>query len=399
MAYSPRSASGGRFARPTPSGEEPLSRSAPLEPRAARRICICSSTAFWGGGEKWCLDTGIELARRGHDVSLTVFPGSELERRARARGLPLQSFAITGRSWANPLFLRRAAGMLRANGIDTIIFNGPKDVKAMGIASYAAGVPTRVYRRHVPLPIRGHAVNRFLINRVLTRIVANSEATRAAVLGGLEGALDSARIDVVWNGVDLQATNGAWKEHRSLRSADACVVGHVGRLTPEKGHLELLSVARRLVDDGVRFRLLLAGEGPLEQELRATIDRLDLEAHVKMLGFVDDIPAFFGSVDVLAFPSRWEGFGYSVVEAAAAGVPTVAFDVSSMGELVVDGETGLLVTPRDLDAYAAGIARLAGDAELRTGMGRRARRRVETSFRLGPVTSALEASMWGPEGD
>lgn len=356
---------------------------------------MCNSTPSWGGGEKWCLDTARELRRLGHTVSMVVLPDSALAERAQEEGFAAHELNVTGRSWLNPMFLRKAARMLESDGVDTIILNGSRDVKAFGIASWMAAIHTRVYRRHIPVPIRSNAVNRFLCTRVLTRVIANSNATRDATLSRLEGVLDPGIVDVVPNGIDVDAFDRATAAQVRPRADDCVVLGHVGRLTAEKGQRELLEGARLLVESGVHFRLLIAGDGELRSELSASVQELGLASHVEFLGFVENVSAFMKSIDVFLFPSRWEGFGYAVIEAAAAGVPTVAFDVFAMPEVIEDGKTGLLGPAGDVAGYAACVARLAREAARRQEMGSAARRRVEVHYRLDRVTRQLEESMWG----
>lgn len=328
-------------------------------------------------------------------MSMVVFPDSALAERAHQEGFQALELGVTGRSWFNPMLLRKAARRLAADGVDTIILNGSRDVKALGIASWMAGVPTRVYRRHIPVPIRGNMVNRFLCTRVLTRVIANSGATREATLSGLEGALEPGNVDVVSNGIDLDAFDRANSGSPEPRSDDRLILGHVGRLTAEKGQRELLDVAKLLVQSGIHFRLLIAGDGELGSELRARVQELGLASTVEFLGFVEDVHDFMRSIDVFLFPSRWEGFGYAVIEAAAAGVPTVAFDVFSMPEVIEDGETGLLAPAGDVASYRDSVVRLARDVSRRKEMGQAARHRVERHYRLRHVTRELETSMWG----
>ncbi|MFL5934773.1 MAG: glycosyltransferase, partial [Gaiellaceae bacterium] len=145
----------------------------------------------------------------------------------------------------------------------------------------------------------------------------------------------------------------------------------VGRLSAEKGILELVQAA-----DGMK--LTVAGDGPLRGRVPAA------------LGFVPhhELPPLFERAAVVAVPSHREGFGVACAEAMAHGRPVVASAVGGLLDLVVDGETGVLVRPRDVPALRAALERVLGDPELRRRMGEAGRRRVQERFSWPAVTDA-----------
>jgi glycosyltransferase involved in cell wall biosynthesis len=145
---------------------------------------------------------------------------------------------------------------------------------------------------------------------------------------------------------------------------------YAGRLSPEKGILDLLAAA-----DG-DVKLTVAGDGPLR-------DRVP-----QALGFVphDELGPLYERAAVVAVPSHREGFGVVCAEAMAYGRPVVAGAVGGLLDLVVDGETGLLVPPRDVAALREALHRLLADEELRRRLGENARRRVREHFSWARVT-------------
>jgi glycosyltransferase involved in cell wall biosynthesis len=165
--------------------------------------------------------------------------------------------------------------------------------------------------------------------------------------------------------------------------ADARVLLAVCRLEPQKG----VDVAVRALP-AVRERhpgaeLVVLGEGPERERLRALADGLEVPVH--LLGRVPDVAAWLRRADVLVHPVRWEGFGLAVLEAMLAELPVVATRVSSMPELVADGETGLLVAPDDPGALAAAVARALDD---RVGLGATGRRRARECFSVERMAAA-----------
>src|SRR5690606_33724859 len=115
--------------------------------------------------------------------------------------------------------------------------------------------------------------------------------------------------------------------------------------------------------------LLIAGDGPLRTQLEAEAAALGLGDAVRFLGWRDDVAQLMHAFDLLLVPSIWEGFGLVILEAMTHQLPTVASAVSAIPEIVVDGETGLLVPPRDVDALAGALVSLFVDVPLRKHMG------------------------------
>jgi glycosyltransferase involved in cell wall biosynthesis len=161
-------------------------------------------------------------------------------------------------------------------------------------------------------------------------------------------------------------------------------VGIASRLIPGKGHDLLLSAFRSAQTDATDLRLLIAGDGALRPKIERMSEGLDA-GMVRTLGFVADIRAFMGACDIIVFPTLpvlGEGFGLAVLEAMAAERPVVATKVASLGEIVADGETGILVSPSDPGQLASALARLGMDARLRKQMGIAGHRRAKEVFGL-----------------
>jgi glycosyltransferase involved in cell wall biosynthesis len=125
---------------------------------------------------------------------------------------------------------------------------------------------------------------------------------------------------------------------------------------------------------------VIAGDGSLRAELEAAAQTLNLADRVHFLGWRSDPYAIFAALDLLLAPSLWEGFGLVFLEAMALGVPILSTRVSAIPEVVIDGETGWLVPPRDPDAIAAALRKALSDPALLRARGDNGRRRLETEF-------------------
>lgn len=191
--------------------------------------------------------------------------------------------------------------------------------------------------------------------------VSNALAAIARRLGGGE-------VRVIPNGVDVPAAIVPEKSPPSVLYA--------GRLSKEKGVLELVEAARGLP-------LVVAGDGPLRKQVpgaRGFVPRAELER-------------LYGEAAVVACPSRREGFGVACLEAMAHGKPVVASAVGGLLDLVLDGVTGVLVPPRDPAALRAALERVLGDEALRRRLGAAARERARAEFGWDSVTTALLSAL------
>jgi glycogen(starch) synthase len=220
-----------------------------------------------------------------------------------------------------------------------------------GAVAAAAGRPfvVQLWGTDVELARRAPWLARRVLRRAQLAICASQELAAAA------RELGAGTVRVIPTGVDVPDSVGP--------PDDPPHVLYAGRLSPEKGVLELVEAAHGLP-------LVVAGDGPLRDRVPGA------------LGFVphDELLRLYERAAVVACPSRREGFGVVCAEAMAYGRPVVAAAVGGLRDLVVDGETGLLVPPGDVPALRAALERLLGDAGLRRRLGDAGHARARGSF-------------------
>ncbi len=149
----------------------------------------------------------------------------------------------------------------------------------------------------------------------------------------------------------------------------------VANLRREKDYPNLLRAARLALARHPGLVLLAVGQGPLEDEVRALHRNSGLGERVRLLGYRTDVPDLLAASDVFVLASAYEGLPVSIMEAMAAGLPVVATAVGGVPEAVVDGETGVLVPPRDADRLSHALVSLARDEPTRHRMAEEARER------------------------
>jgi len=200
---------------------------------------------------------------------------------------------------------------------------------------------------------------------------------------------------VIHNGVDLRRYAVSMQRERRVR---ATVIGVTSRLWAGKGVDVLLHAMRILRGRNARepVRLLVAGGGPEQQALEELAASLGIEDDVNMVGWVEDLPAFWQQCDVAVVPSdTWiESFGMAAVEPMACGLPVVATLNGGLCDVVDDGVTGLIVPPGDASDLAQALARYASDPALRERHGAAGRVRAERHFDIKQTAQAY-ASLFG----
>jgi glycosyltransferase involved in cell wall biosynthesis len=158
-----------------------------------------------------------------------------------------------------------------------------------------------------------------------------------------------------------------------LGVGDGFLIVSTGRLAEQKGLEYLVRAAAQLRDDLPGATVVLAGEGPLERPLQRLVAELGLEDTVRLVGFRADVGDLLAAADLVALPSLWEGLSVSLLEAMAAGKPVVTTTIGSNREVTNDGETAVLVPPRDPSALAEAIRTLAADRDRLERLGSRGR--------------------------
>ena len=358
------------------------------------RVLHLITTLEPGGTETLLLTLARAQAALGLEIEIAVLRDpAPLEPAFRAAGfvvhrLKLRRALAPGAFSRLTRLLRRGRFDVLHTHLDLADLYGP-------FAARRAGVPIVVSSRHNTDEWRTRRTWKrgpFLLwERAAHRRVDAALAVSAAVRDFLvrEEGLAADRFRVVHNGIDLEAWRAPASRVEARRRLAAfvgvpeaelesrAVVGFVGRLAPQKGADLLLEAAALLPREA---RVVIVGDGPQAEALRRRAARPDLVGRVLFAGRREAVPQWLPGFDLLAVPSRWEGFGLAAVEGLAAGVPVVAADVDGLREVIAEQEGGLLVPPGDAGALAGALAGLLGDPERRSALGRAGRERAFRRF-------------------
>jgi glycosyltransferase involved in cell wall biosynthesis len=324
----------------------------------------------WRGGQRQALFLVRYLHQKGFPLVFVVQPESPLHEKASEAGLPV--LPIKMRSELDPIAMIRLAVAMKRRKCRLVHFH---DAHGLGVGSTSAslaGVPLRVISRRVDFPLPQNILSRRKYRKDVDVIIAISEGVKEVLV---KGGIAPANIEVIPSGIDFspfrEVTSRDFLRREFSFASDDYLVGIVAHLEDHKGHKYLIKAAELLKAQAPNIRIVVVGEGSLKFELTKQVRELHVEDLVFFLGFRDDVPRILASLDLFVLSSHLEGLGSSIMDAMASRLPVVATRTGGIPEVVVDGETGLLVPPRDPAALAEGILRLYRDRELAKKLGQR----------------------------
>ncbi|HEX8200995.1 MAG TPA: glycosyltransferase [Isosphaeraceae bacterium] len=288
--------------------------------------------------------------------------------------------------------LRRLGGLLRREGVGLVHAHQYTPFFYAAAARLGAARPPIAFTEHGRTFPDYRRPKRVVANRLLLRwrdrVVGVGHDVRRALVEH-EG-IPPGRVEVIYNGIDMAPIAPADDPEARDRARRELGVGpedfvaiQVARLDPVKDHPLALRALARVVARRPEARLVVVGEGPEAETIRGEVRRLGLDGAVRLLGLRGDVPALLAGANLGLLTSRSEGIPLTVIEAMAAGLPVLATRVGGLGEVVADGQTGLLVPPGDDGALADAWLRLADDPDLRRQMGAQGRRRAVADFSEG----------------
>ena len=334
------------------------------------------------GGPQQVIYLVKALAERGHDNVIVCPPGSGIDNVARAEGIHVRNLFCAGD--LDLPFAYRLKQYLDEKQPDIVHCHSRRGADILGgLAASFADIPAVVSRRVDNTEMRVMASVRY---RPFRKIIAISEAI-AGVLR--ENGVADERLVVIRSAVDTEAFAVAPDRavfNREFNVTDEhFVVAAAGQLIPRKGHRHLLQAVADLKDRYPSLRLVLFGEGYLNNQLRDQTATLGLGGVVQFAGFRDDLDDYLGCFDLFAHPSLAEGLGVAALKAAAAGIAVVGYAAGGLIEAIADGRTGMLVPAGDIEALGSAIAQLIDDDARRAAMGAAGRERMQKEFSIATM--------------
>lgn len=340
-----------------------------------------------GGGEVHLLALLRELPRRGVDPIVVCASGSALADAAAAiDGVEVVAVEFKPSSMVWP------AGALvdRLRGVDVVHGTGfmTNIISRRVGRRLGAVVVNTVHVVPGAARLDGESWSKSLVRAGLDRstrsgvhrYIAVSTAVASGLMSdGVQGDL----IAVVPNGVDVQALRLSAAMPLAVPLGEGRPrIGYVGRLERVKGIEYFVWAAARILEDVPEARFIVAGSGSLQDAVERWVVDLGVDGRFELLGHVSSIPPLLAALDVVVVPSLSEASGLTAMESLAVGVPVVATRVGGLPDVIVDGETGLLVPSSDAEAIAVAVEGLVCDPERGRKLSAAGARRVEECFTI-----------------
>ncbi len=356
------------------------------------------TASTWRGGQNQVLLTVLGLREIGQRSALIAHPEGELRRRAE-EGPDLIPFAPRGEMDLTAAW--RLSRILKRLKPDIVHAHDPHGLAmaslalSLGGSSTAKGrAPALVASRRVDFHLKGNSLSRWKHRQVDCFITASEAIRRILIADGVP----EEQVVTVHEGIDVErvASVPAVDVHEAFwLPHHAPVVGNIAALVPHKGQRYLIEAAHLVVQEIPDARFVILGEGELREQLERQVRDHHLEKHVLLPGFRTDVMGCLKSFDVFVMSSVTEGLGTSLLDAMACSRPIVATRAGGIPEVIPEGETGLLVPPRDAAALAQAIVMLLNDAPRRDRMGAAGLAHVRERFtveRMVAETAAVYAA-------
>ena len=344
------------------------------------RIILVITAMGCGGAERQLAWLGNQLSRKGHNVGLRVLHGSksffdldqEVGTRYFSEDHPQEAIALR-RFIRRPAWLRQ---QIVAEQPDVVL----SFIDVANVVTLWAGrsvecpivVAERIHPPPHTIPLWYAILRRFLYPRA-SRVVVQTEETAEWA----RKWLDPSRVVTIPNPVLAPARAGPHSSQSPLPRGKHWMVG-VGRLSEQKCFDKLIDVFAEIASIHSNWHLVILGEGPERASLENRLRQHNLEGRVEMPGVVKNPEDYLRASDIFVLTSRYEGFPNVLCEAMACGLPVVSFDCPvGPGEIIVDGEDGLLVPAGDVSALAAALRRLIAKPDEAARLADRATKVIE----------------------
>ncbi len=347
-----------------------------------------------GGAERVIANIATGLNKQNFDMGAwCITRGGEIADELNEKGIKVKVLGII--SYYNPLNILKLARLLKNAKPDIVHTHGYFASVIGRIAAKIAGILILI--NHVHSTYWDYRKRHILMEKFLSifthKIICCSKAVEDFVRD--YERIKPSKTVVIYNGVD-EGNFSTFKNGSSAKAqlgvdSGVSLVGTVSSLAPHKGHKYLIQAAPMILDIFPSTKFLIVGDGILREKLEEQVKNLNLISNVIFTGTRKNIPDLLSAMDIFVLPScSREGLGISIIEAMAAEKPVVATDIGGIPDVVKNGETGLLVLPRNSEALAQAIIELLRNPKKANTMGKKGRIRFQEKFTNKRMLSEVE---------
>lgn len=353
------------------------------------KILHTEASCGWGGQEIRILEEARGLIGRGHEVSIACPQHARIAEEAPRFGVPITPLPIEFKTLAGFFALRKHIASLRPQVVNS---HSSADSWLTALACATISQPPSIVRtRHISAKVAGNPFNQWLY-RSATAVVTTGLSLRRHLIERL--ALEPSRVRSIPTGIDMQRFAPSDKEAaRQALGLDPShrYIGIVATLRSWKGHLFLLDAFARLKRPDLR--LVIVGDGPLRGPIEERVAALGLADRIVLTGQRNDPERWLPALDIFCLPSYAnEGVPQALLQAMACRLPIVTTPVGAILEAVTDGESALVVPPKDSVALADALERLLDNPGLAGALGAKAYGRANADYSLPTMLDGMETT-------
>jgi glycosyltransferase involved in cell wall biosynthesis len=337
----------------------------------------------WGGGEKWTVEAAAWFRDQRHQTAVASWPDSMLLQAAKRRELETIEFKFAGDF--DPFATARAKRVLKQYRPDCVVVNFNKEAWLFGRAARSLKIP--VLARHGFPLLQNKIHHRYLLKRLITKLVVNAESIRE---GYLSLGLDASKAIVIHNGAkEVEAAKGELRTRFKINNDEILILA-AGRLESQKRFDRVIELAKVLCPANKNLRFVILGSGPLREELQRQIDSQQLSDQVQLGKFLRNFAGAVHDADLFLLTSDNEGSPNVLLEAMAAGVCCLATPVGAVPQIFGEEFPNQIIDANNLYTTAQRITQLAANADELRRIGDAMSQRVRNHFSFDKSMRAFE---------
>ena len=366
-------------------------------------ILHTESSHGWGGQEIRVLTESRELIRRGHQVLVAADADSLIAKRAADYGVPVHRLRLKKKRFAE---IRAMVAAINGLKPDVISTHSSTDHWVVATAClFTQQKPAVIRTRHVSAPVSRGMGTRWLYRSACAAIVTTGESIREHLTH--DGLVAKEKVFSIPTGIDLNffKSTGQQQSRARIRSrvainADGLLFGNIATLRSWKGQHDLIQAFALIAADLPKAQLLIVGDGPQAERLRALVATLGLTQRVFFAGHQADVRDYFDALDVFVFPSYAnEGIPQAILQAMAYGLPIITTSAGAIEEAVSGYAGAVIVAPRNVSQLADAMLAAAKTAPSRIAISQSLLNRISIDAMADRMTAIYQGLIISPHSE
>lgn len=374
-----------------------MSSSDSIMPASPLRLAlVCFSTA-WGGLEMKLVEIAFELSKRRHYVCIVAPKQSPIIQESQKKGLQYEE--VSPRFKYFDLFAaNQLKNVISQHAVDLLIAGQSKDVSTVLFAAKMARRGKLIFIQQMQFDHpKKDLFHRWTYGGIARWLTLTHQMRESVLRNTIINPKDVIVFPLGLNLTDFNPSRYSLKQTRRELGlpTDSFILAVIGRLDPQKGQEFFIRAIPQVLAHNAKAYFLIIGQETQGEEgyakrLRDLVSQFGVQNVTRFLPHTNNVPHLLSAIDVLILPSISETFGYVLIEAMAMGKPVIATSAGGVPEIVTEGETGLLIPPRNSDALSKAILKLAGDQDNYMRISRAARNAAVERFDLQNQMIKLE---------